>query len=164
MSEDASGSPVPWNELKAWDSERLSRDTMVERLKQRGLTDESIQVLLNALPSASAPPAVPDLKLDWSQNALAPASLSVFELGLSGGKRTIALYWLVFGSVLFTLSASLRLACDFELLSDGQKARWISTFGLWVSALALAEGFRRLFQLWLMRRAPTDGSDFRDDH
>ncbi len=153
--------PSLWNEVREWDAQGLDRGAMMERLRLKGIDPESARVLLNALPSAPAPQPLPELNLDWSQNALAPGLASPFELGLAGSRRTVALYWLSFGSVFFTLSAIMWAAYEFKLLEPSSGTVGVTLFGMGLAALALARGLWVMATSALKRNAPIDGSDFR---
>lgn len=73
-----------------------SLEEVKQALQQSGLDEESVRILLNSLPGAPQPAALPEPNVSLSTNALAPDLFSLGELGLSGDPVTVGLYWLVF--------------------------------------------------------------------
>lgn len=69
-------------------------------LTSNGLDEESARVLLNSLPGAKLPSALPEANVSLTTNPLAPDLFSFTELGLTGDPATVGLYWLTFSGVL----------------------------------------------------------------
>lgn len=74
-----------------------------QALIARGLDEESARVLVNSLPGARLPAALPEANVSLSTNALAPDLFTFGELGLSGDAATVGLYWVVFAAVLLVV-------------------------------------------------------------
>ena len=153
--EAASPERTPWAHALALHTEGKTPHHIAEALAETGLDAESVRVVLNALPNARMPQALPEANLDLSVNALAPNHFSLLDLGLQGEPRTIGLYWLAFGLVLGVAMGALLLAgalAGHAAAADEAEENWqfattvaIPRLGLGLSAAALGRG---LF-LWL---------------
>lgn len=91
--------PSPFERARAWHAEGQSRADIARRLAGE-LDEDSLKVVLNTLPGAPLPHALPEARFDTSTNALAPGALSFLDFGLSGERRIVAGYWLALGSLL----------------------------------------------------------------
>lgn len=78
-------------------------DDVKTMLAASGLDDESVRVLLNSLPNAKVPAALPEPNVSLTTNPFAPDLFSLTELGLTGDPATVGLYWLVFSAVLLVV-------------------------------------------------------------
>jgi hypothetical protein len=83
-----------------------------------GLDEESARVLVNSLPGAIHPSALPEPTVSLSTNALVPDLFSLGELGLSGDPATVGLYWLVFSVVLLAVLLFVMFVPVPELFDD----------------------------------------------
>ncbi len=146
---------TPWQHAQQLLTEGNTPLQIAQALAQTGLDAESVRVLINALPGARMPQALPEANLDLSVNPLAPSHFSLFELGLRGDPRTIGLYWVAFGAVLAALLGLLTLVgalSEGSAVTDEIDENWqyattvvLPRLGL---ALALAAITRGLY-LWL---------------
>jgi hypothetical protein len=162
MEEQQTGvSHAQWEEAKGWAQAGVARADILTRLRGQGLDEEAARIVLNSLPGAPLPQPLPELNLDLGQNTMAPGLVSPFELGMTGNRRMLAVYYLAFGLVLATLFGSLLLALEFALIDAAKGLRAAGWLGFGLGALALGRG------LWLVlleqwpRSPPVDGSDFR---
>ncbi len=78
-------------------------DEVKTMLASNGLDEESVRVLLNSLPGAKLPSALPEANVSLTTNPLAPDLFSFTELGLTGDPATVGLYWLTFSGVLLVV-------------------------------------------------------------
>jgi hypothetical protein len=101
--------PTPWQQAQALYDAGKTHVEIRAALAAANVDAESIGVLLNSLPDAVMPSALPEAKLDLGVNPLAPGLFSVFELGLTGNPRITGRYWLVFGGVLGALTGLFML-------------------------------------------------------
>ena len=137
----------PWEIARALHEKGTPRADIVAELTRRGLDEESVKVVLNTLPGAPTPSALPEARFDMATNALAPKLFAVADLGIEGDRRTVALYWLTFGlffGVLTTGALLLGWANVFESSSSpwGQFAiRALPWIGYPLSVLALVRAF-----------------------
>jgi hypothetical protein len=105
--------------------QQLTRPQIAEELTRRGADAESVQVVLNTLPGAPQPQALPEVHFDQSVNPLSPQLLSVLDMGLQGDRVTVALYWLTFGGVLGVFMTIVLAVGETDFLT--------STSGAWAS-------------------------------
>ena len=103
-------------------AEGLSPQKVAAALAESGLDAEAVSVLINALPDARMPQALPEANLDVGVNPLAPGLFSLFELGLSGAPRTIGTYWLAFGAVLGVVVGLFVLVTALSDPNEGSEA------------------------------------------
>ncbi len=162
MEEPQTGeSSARWEEARRWVQAGVPRPDILSRLRGQGLDEESARIVLNSLPGAPLPQELPELNLDLGQNTMAPGLVSPFELGMTGNRRMLAIYYFAFGLVLATLFGALFLAVEFGLLDSTLGLRAAGWLGVGLGALALGRG------LWLVlleqwpRSTPVDGSDFK---
>lgn len=139
----------PWEHALELHTAGKTSVEIAAALAEAQLDAESIAVLINALPNARMPQALPEAKLDLGVNPLAPGLFSIFELGLQGSPRLIGLYWLAFGGGLAGVVGIFML---LSLLADAESELWSDSFQFLIPRLgfgvALAAAARGAY-LWL---------------
>lgn len=127
---------------------------MKAELLRRGHPAESVQVLVNTLPPGPRTSPLRDttveVNLDPTTHALTPRLYTFFDLGLSGDRATVALYWLTFGISLGVITTIVLLAGDLSFLesTSGAWARFAFRVLPWVGyGLGLAACVRGVMGL-----------------
>jgi hypothetical protein len=125
----------------------VSRDDIRTQLLARGLEAESVGVVLNSLPNAPMPPLLPEAHLELGINPLAPNTVAVSDLGMSGDPRVVGLYWLTFGVVL-TLLCGVVLWVNEAKLTDASAGLYgfFAKIGIFLGAVATVFGFYRAWR------------------
>ena len=88
-----------WDLVKKLHAEGATRDQMLEKLKAKGLDDESAKVLINSV-SGSMPVELPNAQLSPGTNVLSPSTFTLSDIGLTGPPATVGLYWMGFGAAI----------------------------------------------------------------
>ncbi len=110
LPEAPAADPAPngtsWDLVKQFKAEGMPREQMLEKLKARGLDDESAKVLINSVAGAM-PAELPDAQLSPGTNVLSPSTFTLSDIGLTGPPTTVGLYWMAFGAaILLALGVS----------------------------------------------------------
>jgi len=136
---------TPFAEAQALQAQGKTREQIVEALKAKGVDAESARIVVNSLPGAPMPPALPEATFSMPTNPLAPQTFAVSDLGLSGDARTVGLYWVAFGVVLCILSGLTMWANGAKLVSEGHGLTTVfSEAGLVAGSLAVVFGAARI--------------------
>lgn len=138
---------TPFAQAQALQALGKSREEIVELLKAKGVDAESARVVVNSLPGAPMPQALPEATFSMPTNPLAPQTVALSDLGLSGDPRTVGLYWVAFGVVLCLLSGLTMWANGAKLVSEGHGLTTVfSEAGLVAGALATVVGAVRIIR------------------
>lgn len=136
---------TPFAEASALLAQGKSPAEIFEALKAKGVDAESARVVVNSLPGAVMPQALPEATFSMPTNPLAPQTVALSDLGMSGDAKTVGTYWVAFGVVLCVMSALAMWANDAKLISEGHKlADVFSAAGLIAGSLAVVVGLTRI--------------------
>jgi hypothetical protein len=140
---------VSFDEVKARYEAGEKPSAIKSWLLARGVDAEAAQVLVNSLPSAPMPSALPEPSVSLTTNPLAPDLFSLTELGLQGSPGTVGAYWIAFAlGLLFVLLLVMFIPMP-ELFGSGGPSDAFLYFveevlppaGLFIVVVALVRGF-----------------------
>lgn len=126
-------SASPYALARQWADEGVEPATIVSRLVSHGTSEEDAKLLLHSLKGDEHAQA-PELTLEPTINPLAPARFSMGELGFSGPRHLVGLYWLTFGGLSVALMGLLQVLWEAELFEPP------SVTAVMLSRLAMAGG------------------------
>lgn len=77
----------------------VARPEMLEQLKARGHSEEDAKVLVNSV-IGRLPEELPSAQLSPGTNVLSPGMFTLSDIGLTGPRHVIGLYWIGFGAAI----------------------------------------------------------------
>ena len=92
-------SETDWDLVQRLKAEGVAREQMLEQLKQRGHSDEDAKVLVNSV-IGRLPEEIPGAQLSPGINPLSPGVFSLSDVGLTGPRHIVGLYWMGFGAAI----------------------------------------------------------------
>jgi hypothetical protein len=150
---DAPVAGTNWDLVNTLKAEGATREQVLERLKARGLDDESSKVLVNSVMGAM-PSELPSAQLTGGTNVLSPSTFTLSDIGLTGHPTVVGTYWIGFGAaILLALGiGTLMSVTDLVTVPEGVEYFALRLGGIASMAFIAWGVFRYLQGITIRRR------------